>query len=425
MLSDTWLRKANGKPIDKETVKADRDGLSARIRKTGAISFIFRARLKSGESIKMTLGKYPELTLKEARDKTEKYRAYIADGKDPRREREMEVFRNVTALTVDQAYATWYESYVSKNKKNHAGHKRSYELHIQPQFGTKLLKDLTRRDWVQELIALGAKTPEIASRLAADMKQLYDFTLDTGLLEGVNVLAGVDRKTIGVVKGQRTRILSDEDIVTFYQVLKEKRWNPKNKIIIELLLFYGCRSQELRHCRRDWVDLDKMTWTVPPEYHKTGKKTKRPLVRPILPEMVHLWEQALDYSTSPEFVFTAMVSKSEKGSTQMSAGAVQDLPYKMISHVRDHHTDEDGNPATWEKWTNHDLRRTARSRWSRYGDWATCEKMLGHKLAGEADVYDRHDYLEQMTPIYRQWWNELKRFEQGDRKVVPLYKKEG
>ena len=369
----------------------------------------------------MTIGKYPEISLREARDKAEEYRLMVADGIDPRKKRQAELTKNMSEPTVGEVYGIWYERYAKHNKKR----RRTYELYIQPKFASVLISDMTRHAWVTYLIELAAKVPEITSRIVGDLKQMYDYAIDVGLIDGPSVLAGVNRRTIGVVKKQRTRIFSDDDITLFYQVLKEKRWNQKNRIIMELLLFYGCRAGELRHTERSWLDFDRMTWTVPPEHHKTGNKTKRPLVRPILPEMVHLWEQALDFSPSDKFVFTAMQSRTTKGDNMMSPGAFQDLPYKMIDHVRDHHEDDQGRPIHWEKWTNHDLRRTARSRWSTWGDWATCEKMLGHRLPGEADVYDRHDFLEQMTSVYRKWWNCLKKLENGERKVVPLYRKTG
>lgn len=424
MLTDTWLRKNLGRAQEKDFTKADSKGLEARVRATGTISFIYRGYLSDGTRLKMTLGKYPELGLKEARATAEQIRFQIEQGHDPRKKRKAEQLRNLKEPTISEVYDQWYEHYAVKNKKRHREHRRTYEIYIKPKFGDFLIKDMTRHIWVTYLIGLAAKVPEITSRIVGDLKQMYDYAIDIGIMDGPSVLAGVNRRTIGVSKKQRTRVLDDDDLRLFYRVLHDKNWNIKNRTIMELLIFYGCRAGEIRNTERSWLDFDKMTWTVPPEHHKTGAKTKRPLVRPILPEMVHLWEQAIEFSPSDRYVFTAMQSKTAKGDRLMSPGAIQDLPYKMINHARDNYVDEAGEPINWEKWTNHDLRRTARSRWSAWGDWATCEKMLGHKLPGEADVYDRHDYLAEMTPIYRKWWNKLKQLEQGDRKVVPLYRKQ-
>ena len=46
--------------------------------------------------------------------------------------------------------------------------------------------------------------------------------------------------------------------------------------------------------------------------------------------------------------------------------------------------------------------------------------MLGHKLPGDADVYDTHDYIDKMVPVYKHWWTELERIQYGEGKVISL-----
>jgi len=91
-LTDTWLRRYSGVELEKEITKSDGGGLEARLR-NGAISFIFRPRLKSGQRIKMTLGRYPVMTLAEARKEVMKYKAVVAVGLDPRISRKAELMK--------------------------------------------------------------------------------------------------------------------------------------------------------------------------------------------------------------------------------------------------------------------------------------------------------------------------------------------
>ena len=63
-------------------------------------------------------------------------------------------------------------------------------------------------------------------------------------------------------------------------------------------MFFGCRPAEIRRAKKSDFDFDKMVWTVPKENHKIGKKTKKPLIRPIIPEVIPVLEELFSYSPS-------------------------------------------------------------------------------------------------------------------------------
>ncbi|MEQ3695941.1 MAG: integrase family protein [Pseudomonadales bacterium] len=399
-LTDTWLRSQGKKVDNSEINKADRDGLYARVR-DGRIDFYYRGSL-AGKRFKMMFGRYPEVSLKEARRRAGEVNEQVRLGIDPRRQAAADKLKSNRRLTFSEMYEIWHERYSSKYKVRHELHRRSYEIYLKDRFGAAYLDEITRLAWTQYLTELSQHMGEIPIRLLSDVRQVYEFAINNGYTDIVNPLVGVQRKTLGIIKRQRTRVFDDNDLRLFYRALNRKQV-IKNKIVMELVLFYGARSQELRNARRNWIDLDAMTFTVPWQFHKTGAKTKRSIVRPIIPEMKHLWEEALAFSPSDKFIFTSMKHKTTPTNEPMSESAFEALPFSAHDWMWKNYPQEE-----WERWSNHDLRRTARTYWSQWGDWATCEKMLGHKLPGEADVYDRHDYVDQMIPIYRSWWYHLK-----------------
>ncbi|WP_140339292.1 Arm DNA-binding domain-containing protein, partial [Vibrio parahaemolyticus] len=77
------------KPRKKPTTVADGMGLSARISAVGGISWLFRFSGNDGKAVWITIGKYPEVTLRAAREERDKIRAWLSEGKDPRKEREI------------------------------------------------------------------------------------------------------------------------------------------------------------------------------------------------------------------------------------------------------------------------------------------------------------------------------------------------
>ena len=65
-LADSWLRGINGKPYEGQSEVTDGDGLSVRISPKGLITFQVR-HMRDGKQVRTSLGRYPSMTLKEAR----------------------------------------------------------------------------------------------------------------------------------------------------------------------------------------------------------------------------------------------------------------------------------------------------------------------------------------------------------------------
>lgn len=429
-LTALWLKNATKKNNEKEIVKADRDGLSARVRK-GKVTFIFRGRIENGEGKPKTrinnlkIGTYPEMSLAEAREKAAQYNKMVQDGFDPRKKRKAQLEQNATEPSLDEIYQYWYKHKCSQSKKAHKEHKRSYEIHVQKSLGSALFADMKRRQFVNRLMEIKEKTPQIASRLLTDLREAIDFAIDHGLTEVQdNPIATVKTTTLGIVEKPRQGFLNGTQISLMYKPLHRDQGGAKNKIIFELMLFYGCRGAELRYTKRDWLDFDSMLWTVPAKYHKTGHISGQPLVRPILPEMRHLWEQLIEDSRHSEWLCYTMKNKAEKSPKQMSRGALQDVPQILREWALANVPELQENPGLLPHFSNHDLRRTGRTAWGLFGEWVICEKMLGHKIPGHADTYDVSTYAAKMRPVYSTWWKVLKRLEAGDQAVIKALDKQ-
>lgn len=419
LLTDTWLRNYNGKITEKELTKSDGDGLEARLR-NGTISFIYRPVLKGGKRIKMTLGRYPAMSLSDARVKANEYRIVVSDGHDPRKTQKAKIEAAMTEPTMDDVFDYWYQQYCVKKVKDHNAIKRSYENHVKPRFGGLYCKDITRHQVVKHFMAKGKSSPSAANKAYGIMRQSIEYAANHQFYRGEIVLLGLDATSMGLGSKRGTRRLSEDEIKLVLGASDEHGGHERQKIVLRLLLFYGCRGGELIATRRDWLDFDRGTWSVPWQYHKTGQASHLPLVRPIIPEVRHLWERALELSPSSTYVFTTIERKVEMSTKPMSRSALLDIPNALQLWITKNRKDDNGNPIVMEHWSNHDLRRTARTFWSELGEWAVCEKMMGHKLPGDSDTYDGSDYLKSMIPIYKRWWTKLESIQHGEGKVVSL-----
>lgn len=82
-ISDSYLKACLNKEREKVEEKSDRDGLWVRVSKKGAVTFFYRYRFL-GKQDKMTLGSYPALSLKAAREEVEKWASVLVGGDNPK-----------------------------------------------------------------------------------------------------------------------------------------------------------------------------------------------------------------------------------------------------------------------------------------------------------------------------------------------------
>lgn len=410
-LCNTWLKNEYKKERDSVVEKADRDGLSVRCSTKGKLTFQIRYRY-AGKQQRCDIGTYPLISLADARTEAMRFRAELEEGRDPRVVKRVELLKVVTAGLFEPTFRQWRDSTQAAKRKTKDEIMRSFEIYIFPKFGKDPINELTFHGWLTRLEEIAADTPCVAQRILTDLKMFYRWAVRRQLLDR-NILADISgSQDLNIHRKVGKRSLNDEEIRLVFWAMDETRLWPKTKYLIELLLFYGCRIGELRLAKITDFDFQKMVWTVPPENHKTGSKTDKPILRPIIPEIVPLLKAAMLHSRG-EYLFTL-----RREARPMNDRAHVDIPFRLIDWL---------NAAPRKKkmphWSIHDLRKTARTNWSSLTrQQHVAEIMLGHKLPGVWQVYDHYDYLPEQAEIYKAWWYRLQqiRFPEQFENVVQL-----
>ena len=412
-LTDKWLKAHLNKPQAKRFEKAHRDGLSVRVTKNGTISFQYRYYIKLTKKRDfLTIGNYPQYSLAEAVKEMEKYKAILAEGKNPRLEQKSAVIFEAKKITLTELWRNWYENVCVYKKKNAPLYNRTFEIHLKPTLGDLIADNITKPVLLDLLNPLSKAKPSITERIIINLKQAYNWGVDQHLIEN-NPVKDIFATKLGIEKGQDTRFLSEQEIIWLFEALEKMRSLEKNKVFIELQLFYGCRPQELRETEISEVNFDFSLWTIPWQKHKTGKKTKLPLVRPIIKEVEHLWKLAIALSSSKKWVFN-----NAGTSDPITRNSISSCIRNINTYWQKHIKDKQGEPIKFDHWTVYSLRKTSRTKFSNWGDWVVCEKMVGHKMGGEADKYDYNLYAKQMVPVYTEWWNYLTRLKNGETNII-------
>ncbi|MEO9655941.1 tyrosine-type recombinase/integrase [Marinomonas sp.] len=396
-LSEAWLKANHKKVRERPEEKTDRDGLSVRVSAKGKIVFQMRYRYE-GKAARLDVGSYPLIGLKLARERAQEYRSKLEQGFDPRLVKRMEKQAIAQVESFSELFTQWYHSYCKKNKKSHLEIKRSFELYVIKEVGMLPVGAITLQQWLKILEDLvEAGKPSIADRILTNTKQMLKWCVRRQLADR-NVLSDINAKQdLQVSSGVTDRTLSDSEIHYVWKAVDHSRMAPKNKNFVKLCLFFGCRNGELRLSEKAHFDFEKRVWEVPPENHKLGQKTGKPLLRPIIPEIEPLLKDAFALSGSGRYLFNNAGTDEPMGRSAPLA-----LPYNIMQWLRKNEA------YNMEHWSIHDLRRTARTNFSTLAPPHIGEIILGHKLPGEWQTYDQHQYLEEQAQAYGKWWERLK-----------------
>jgi len=147
-------------------------------------------------------------------------------------------------------------------------------------------------------------------------------------------------------------------------------------------LLCGVRRGELGKARWSDVDLTKGEWTIPAEDTKTSQSHIVPLSA----------EAARIFGSLPRFSGDLIFTND--GKRPLGAFTFLKNELDAASGVK--------------KWVLHDLRRTARTSWSRLGVAPhVSELLLGHARKGVEGVYDCWSYLPERRAALTLWANHI------------------
>ncbi len=412
-LTNAWLKANNNKPVEKSAMVADRDGLNVRVSKKGTLTFTMRYRYDNKPD-QMALGTYPEMSLAEAREKNQEYRAGLLEGINPKQKKIEKLRVNIEAYTFEDLFTEWYKKAVEGHYDTKTENSRLFMFRndVFPLLGKRLAKDISLHEWLALIEKVQKRAPTTAASLLGYTKQIYQFGVIRELVPSNPVANISTSRDLKIQKGERERYLEDNELRLILAALDGGALTRRNELFSFLCLFYGCRPAELRKAKKEHFDFDAMTWTVPKENHKTGKKVKKAIVRPIIPEIMPVLKQLMELSPSDLVISKVKVrgenAKAQIGS-ELSPSFFSRFNEKIDNHIRAVFDVE------LEPWSLYDFRKTMRTNMGRIGEetnekiapFHICEIMLGHKLPGDWSAYDKNTYLEQQRAAYSAWWTRM------------------
>lgn len=379
-LTDTALRAL--KPRDKPYTVADERGLYVEVFPTGGVVWRFRYRLNAKQE-KLTLGKYPALTLKNARLKRDEAAQSAAMGKSPAQQKQLAKAVAAGATTVADFGERFFREVVAKDRKDVTQPRRYFDKSVVPSIGNKTLSEVTTDDvrsiiWKKKEEGFDAAAGEVRGLL----KRLFDYAITNGLATTNPVLA-LPMRHVHKAKS-RDRALSSDEIRIFLKAAFESNIRRQFKFALHLILLTMVRKSELLLARWEHVDFENAEWHIPVEHSKTGKA-----------HIVFLSTQAVALFRALKSLAggSALVLPGRGSLTKTFAANSINQALKVALQGQE-------IPA----FTVHDLRRTASTTLHEKG-WSSdvVEKALNHTIGGVRGVYNRAEYSEQRREMLQFW----------------------
>ena len=325
-LTDTAIRTA--KPTDKAVKLFDGGGLYLEIAPSGGKWWRLKYRFQ-GKEKRISLGTYPTVSLKDARERREQAKRLIEQGIDPSNQRKE---AKAAAAAIEQEQNTTFEAVARDwfSKKRNAwtpGHQKKIlsrlENQLFPFLGAKLFSSLEPGDFlaaIQKAESRGAI--ETAHRLAQLCGQVSRYARIVGLTR-YDVAAGLTEALTPVQTNHYATITDPTEVGHLLRAIDEYAGEPSICFALKVLPFVFVRSVELRGAEWREFDFESATWIIPAE----RMKMKRPHTVPLARQVISLLNDLRNTTESGRYLFPSLFSASRPISDMGLLNALRRMGY--------------------------------------------------------------------------------------------------
>jgi integrase len=358
--------------------------LSLRISQHGHKSWSLFYRVIGNPKLRRyKLGVHPQVKPAKARLLATEILDQVRSGIDPGALKRLA--RQDTVLdisSIDALVHDYLHQYVEKNCSagTYRNAKRMLAVDVLRPWHGRQLTSISKRDVIDLVDCIAERAPVHANRVLARLNAMFNWAVDKDRI-AASPIAGIKAPT---KEKARDRWLNDREIVWFWQACEQLGY-PFGPLF-QTLLLTAQRLNETASMEWAEVDLDAKLWVIPRGKAKSDRAHEVQLSEPVIALLRSL------PSLGPN-VFTG---KSGRGVTGFTSG--KDRLEAAIQRV---------GGATIEKFTLHDLRRTAASGMARLGIAPhVVDRILNHSsgvIRGVAAVYNRFEYQGERRAALAAW----------------------
>lgn len=306
-LTDTSIR--NVKPGPKAVKLFDGGGLYLEVAPSGGKWWRLKYRI-AGKEKRMSLGVYPTIGLKEARERRDEAKKLIARGLDPSEEKRAAkaaaiAEERVQGATFEAVAREWYE----RKTANLTAHYRRdilsrLENQLFPHIGGMLFPSLEPADILSAVNpAVERGAVETAHKLARLAGQVCRYARLVGYAK-YDVASGLSEALPSVQTKHLAAITDPEKIGDMLRAIDAYQGDISIMYALRILPYTFVRSGELRAAEWAEINIDGAEWVVP-----AGRmKMRKPHIVPLSRQVVDLLTALREHSGHGRMVFPSPFS---------------------------------------------------------------------------------------------------------------------
>lgn len=393
-------------PREKDYKLADGAGMYLLVKAGGAkywrMDYRFRGKRKT-----LAFGVYPEVSLREARERRREARALLRYGQDPGEVRK-EKKRAQANRDFEHVARQWWEHNGGAWSEKHAARVlKRLEDNAFRDLGHLTIDEITPMHviaTVRKIEARGAL--DVANRVKQSIAAVCRFAVQRGI--ALHNPAGDLNGLVRQRKIQHRASLPREELPGFLRALDtySERGRLLTQLAIRLLVLTFVRSGELRGARWNEFDLEDRLWRIPARRMKMDNEH----LVPLSDQALDVLEQLKPISGRFQLIFPSERNRTRSMSDNTMRKAIFHLGY-------------DGRHEGKSKAVPHGFRATASSILNESGfNPDAIERQLAHKESNSvraAYIYHAR-YLDERRTMM-QWWADYLDSLQRSGEVVPIF----
>lgn len=415
-LTDMTIKSLKTRDGDRQTEWWDEtfSGASFGVRvghreKTGLYTkqFMLMYRNDKGERKRVSLGSYPVISLSDAKKKARTILGQVADGEDPA-EKKRQYMASDTFGQLCEQFLIRHAS--QKKARTQYEYSRIIKRHLLPAWGNWKVQDITKKHAIALIDGIADTSPIMANNVRALISKIFNFGMRKDIVQ-YNPVHQTDKPG---KENRRTRVLSEEEIKTFWKKCEELE--PPIANLFKLILLTGQRPGEVKSMR--WEDIGEDRWIIPADIAKNGRQhvvPLSPLALKILADQRTRGERHMVATDHPGFLTSIPLY-----AFYSDTGGYVEWLTKAINRINEACSFK-------AKFTAHDLRRSCATGMASIGvSREIIAAVLNHKTADNVvtaryDLYDR--FTEKRKALLR-WTKHVETLISGkakEGKVVALH----
>jgi integrase len=378
-LNDATIRAA--KASEKQQKLFDGNGLFLLVMKNGTKTWRLKYRFQGKEKL-ISLGTYPLVSLKDARERAIEARKTLDNGVDPSAARKQE--KSATLNTFESVAREWHERQATKWSALYTKNVINRMQHnLFPVIGSLPVNEVTAPQILAILRKVEARgTIATAHALKQVCSSIFRYAIATGRAER-DPAADLRGALAPDVKKHRPALTEPERVGRLMHAIYNYQGSLTVRSALKLMAMTFCRTTEIRLAEWREIDFEEKLWRIPAE----RMKMRRDHLVPLSAQAIAVLEKMRTFSGKDPYVFPSYYSDSMPFGKTALEKAIRAMGFEK------------------DEMCPHGFRSMASTLLNELGynaDWI--ERQLAHVPHGQVrGIYNRAEYLPERRRMLQEW----------------------